>query len=667
MRIDIMKIFPTFIQFLSESKRKNDEDELNEGEGGVAAGGGDAGGDAGGDSGIAASGNSDGDAAYMHGGRAITTAEDILGKYDPSKGCMGKGDFHIPKMIGKLQHRWPCCNGGSKRKKDKNGKDKKYYPEKGMKVITSYADLTEDQKSSLKPVLVYNIPFNKVPEILDNTTIENQRFDRSQFIKYLDGSDQRDLEIVGLFAEFPKECLAMAVLAFDFAKADDCYICEIQSFKKGYGKELILKLMKYQKKLWLMANTLAGEKLLDFYRDPMFKFEEYVVPNSIYGCPAYFFYSKECDEDKLRGYIDAFYSQDDDLNESKNKLTAHPKVIQQRKASLKAKTTDKAKKIVAVKTAATKENMQAIKQDKLKNVPQKKVIANQLRSKQSKMQSKKTIKQKEIKDFKQVKIAMKKISFPGSEIEKLKKQDRIVTTRVSEDYDKYQLGDIVETSWKDQYKVIGRKNISCLSQHPYESELTDDQREELSKHDKMAVLTLALQKQKKMNESNYDVAHKKDADEDLLKSMSANKEIQALIPDRFQRFFAFGLHKYTELKAIFGLRDDALFTSDNKWYLIASMSSAFCNLAKQRAFALKRPSKADAMKSKELIKQANAIFSRMHNAHISFIDDKFRDVSNDCRPSYASQSNSGATTFKSFGIGQEAFLYQVTVDFDSNV
>ena len=116
------------------------------------------------------------------------------------------------------------------------------------------------------------------------------------------------LEIVGLFAEFPKECLAMAVLAFDFAKADDCYICEIQSFKKGYGKELILKLMKYQKKLWLMANTLAGEKLLDFYRDPMFKFEEYVVPNSIYGCPAYFFYTRECDEDKLRGYIDAFYS-----------------------------------------------------------------------------------------------------------------------------------------------------------------------------------------------------------------------------------------------------------------------------------------------------------------------------------------------------------------------
>ena len=53
------------------------------------------------------------------------------------------------------------------------------------------------------------------------------------------------------------------------------------------------------------------------------------------------------------------------------------------------------------------------------------------------MQSKKTIKQKEIKDFKQVKIALKKISFPGSEIEKLKKQDRIVTTRVSEDYDKY--------------------------------------------------------------------------------------------------------------------------------------------------------------------------------------------------------------------------------------
>lgn len=681
-----MKTIPSFADFISESKKaEKEEEKLNEGEGGAAGGAG-AGGDAGGAStaGSGDIGSLEGDAAFMHGGEPITTAEDVLGKFDSKKGCMGKGDFHIPKMIGKLQHRWPCCNGGSKRKKDKNGKAKKYYPEKGMKVITSYADLTEDEKVSLKPVLVYNIPFDRVPEILDNTIIENPRFDRTQFTKYLTGSDARDLEVVGLFDKFPTECLAMAVLAFDFAKADDCYICEIQSFKKGYGKALIQKLMKYQKKLWLHADITASESLLDFYRDPDFKFEEYVIPTSTYDCPIHFFYTQDCDEDALRKHIDSYYSsglnesltpnavtwyhganenekfklrrpawnrpffltddieyaaeysdygvyaititddpeqnildfdnaadvqklgwpqvvidkirqgksdlnaiaydmwilvndpaqellqiddtvewqaaaewfednkddilkvtsrshwQDDrdnqyvlkmwsdiaragfsgfihtefghrvlalfdiadiakvkkvdsTMNESKNKLTAHPKMIQQKKMSLKTCTTEKADKIIAIKVTAAKEKESKAKQGIFKKPIDKKVIANQLRSRESKMQSKHIVSQKEVKDFKKAKIAVKNISFPRSEVKRLKTQIQIITTRVSDDYDKYQLGDIVKTPWGAVYKVVGRRSISSVVQHPYKDELTDKQVEELKKYDKLAVLTLALQ------------------------------------------------------------------------------------------------------------------------------------------------------------------------------
>lgn len=676
-----MKTFPKFADFINESKvNAQTDDPLNEGEGGMPAASGDCGGMA------SDVGALDGSAAFMHGGEPITTAGDVLGKCDAQKGCMGHGDFHIPKMVGSLYHRWPCCNGGSKRKKDKNGKAKKYYPEKGMKVITSYADLTEDEKVSLKPVLVYNIPFDRVPEILDNTAIENPRFDRVQITKYLNGSDNRDLEVVGLFDKFPKECLAIAVLAFDSANADDCYICEIQSFKKGYGKELILKLMKYQKKLWLMANVTAVEKLLDFYRDPAFKFEEYAVANSIYDCPAHFFYTKDCDEDKLRQYIDEFYSYDKDLNESliknaitwyhganereqfklrkpnwnrpffltndisyaneysdygvyeimiadaprqdildfdtdkdanklgwpkvlidkirqgksdlnaiaydmwilvndpaqellqiddtiewqaaaewfednkddilevtsrshwqddkdnqyvlkmwsdiaragfsgfthnefghrvlalfdivdiakvkkvdsainesKNKLTAHPKMIQQKKVSLKTNTTEKADKIIALKVTAAKEKEFKAKQGIFKKPVEKRVIANQLRSRESKMQSKHTISQKEVKDFKKAKIAVKNISFPRSEVKKLKTQMQIITTRAGDDYDKYQLGDIVKTPWGAKYTIIGRRNIGSVMQHPYKDELTDKQVEELKKYDKLAVLTLALQ------------------------------------------------------------------------------------------------------------------------------------------------------------------------------
>ena len=676
-----MKHFKTFAAFLAESNRDEDENALTEGEGAAPAG--DAGGvaDVGGDAGAGeGSSHSGGDAAYMIGGTPITTV-DVLGKFDPKKGFMGKGDFHVPKMLGKLQRRWPCCYGGSKRKR----KNQKYYPEKGMKIITSYEDLTEDEKSSLKPVLVYNIPFNKMTEILDSTTIENRRFDRSQFTKYLNGNDERNLELVGLFSEFPTECLAMAVLAFDFAKADDCYICEIQSFKKGYGKELIQKLMKYQKKLWLHADITASESLLDFYRDPDFKFEEYVIPNSKYDCPIHFFYTQDCDEDALRKHIDSQYSssslnesltpnavkwyhganenekfklrrpawnrpffltddteyaaeysdygiyeitiaddpeqnildfdnaadvqklgwpkvlvdkiqqgksdlnaiaydmwilindpaqkllqiddtvewqaaaeyfdenQDDILpvdsrshwqddkdnsyvlkmwsdiakagfsgfthtefghrmlalfditdiasvkkidmpmNESKNKVTSHPKVIQQKKMSLKVNTVKKADKIVAAKTTAVAEKEHEIEQSRLEKPTEKKVIANQLRCKPSKAPAKRTASQKEVKDFKQPKISMKKISFSKSEAAALKKQDQIVTTRVSDEYREYQLGDLVKAPWGAVYKVVGRRSISSIAQHPYKAELTNEQIEKLKQYDKLAVLTLALQ------------------------------------------------------------------------------------------------------------------------------------------------------------------------------
>lgn len=224
MTTDMTDKIPSFMQFMLDEScmKKNDskktdekEDALTEGEGGggMSAGGMAAGGDAGG---AAAEPSSDGDAQFMHGGKPLTTI-DVLGKVDREKGFMGKGDFHIPKMVLPLQRRWPCCNGGSKRKK--KGK----YP-KVAKVITSYADLTEDEKQQLAPVLVFNIPHDKIEGILDNTKIENPRYSKQQFMKYL--SDD-DIEYVGLFSDFPRECLAAAALKFSQFSDDDCYIAEI--------------------------------------------------------------------------------------------------------------------------------------------------------------------------------------------------------------------------------------------------------------------------------------------------------------------------------------------------------------------------------------------------------------------------------------------------------
>ena len=88
---------------------------------------------------------------------------------------------------------------------------------------------------------------------------------------------------------------------------------------------------------------------------------------------------------------------------------------------------------------------------------------------------------------------IKKITFPPSEIETIKKQDRIITTRVSADYDKFHEGDLVETPWKVIYKVAKRLEITSIEKHPHYSELTKQQIAYLSKQDKIAVLTLEKQ------------------------------------------------------------------------------------------------------------------------------------------------------------------------------
>ena len=94
--------------------------------GGAATGGGDAGGAG------AADGAASGDvAAEMNG----TSTADVLGTCKPGEGYMGKDNFYIPARAKVPLHRWEAANGGSRRKKGKNGKPKKYEYEKDAKVV----------------------------------------------------------------------------------------------------------------------------------------------------------------------------------------------------------------------------------------------------------------------------------------------------------------------------------------------------------------------------------------------------------------------------------------------------------------------------------------------------------------------------------------------------
>lgn len=92
------------------------------------------------------------------------------------------------------------------------------------------------------------------------------------------------------------------------------------------------------------------------------------------------------------------------------------------------------------------------------------------------------------------KTKIKEITFPSEEIDTLKKQDRIVTTRVSADYNKFFVDDLVQTPWGDIFKVTKREEISDVKDHPYFNELTEGQKKFLSKYSKIAVLTLTKTK-----------------------------------------------------------------------------------------------------------------------------------------------------------------------------
>lgn len=86
---------------------------LNECDGGAA--GGDAGAVAGGDA-------SPGGEAGPGGGITSDAVLGPSGGMEKGDGCLGKGDFHVPFPVMPCLFRYPCCNGGSKRKKKKGKK-----------------------------------------------------------------------------------------------------------------------------------------------------------------------------------------------------------------------------------------------------------------------------------------------------------------------------------------------------------------------------------------------------------------------------------------------------------------------------------------------------------------------------------------------------------------
>ena len=87
----------------------------------------------------------------------------------------------------------------------------------------------------------------------------------------------------------------------------------------------------------------------------------------------------------------------------------------------------------------------------------------------------------------------KDISFPNEEIAYLSKQNHIVTHRVSNDANRFNVGDIVMPSWGIAYKVSSKLIIDKVEDSPYINDLTPQQLAFLDDFDEIAVLELDAQ------------------------------------------------------------------------------------------------------------------------------------------------------------------------------
>jgi hypothetical protein len=78
------------------------------------------------------------------------------------------------------------------------------------------------------------------------------------------------------------------------------------------------------------------------------------------------------------------------------------------------------------------------------------------------------------------------IGFPVSEHQSLKdrlsQEKSIFTTRISDEYDKYEVGQQLITPWGDEVAVMSIMKLDDLKSHPFYGELTDAQKSELRGH-----------------------------------------------------------------------------------------------------------------------------------------------------------------------------------------
>ena len=85
----------------------------------------------------------------------------------------------------------------------------------------------------------------------------------------------------------------------------------------------------------------------------------------------------------------------------------------------------------------------------------------------------------------------KEVQFSKSEIDAAKSGGPVVATVADEDAFEIQLGDFIKASSELVFKVIGKKSLLSVNQHPFKAQLSEEELQEYANAKCLAVLTLA--------------------------------------------------------------------------------------------------------------------------------------------------------------------------------
>ena len=419
-------------------------------------------------------------------------------------------------------------------------------------------------KSDDDLVFVNGIPKDKALQLLKRACHDVSNFHPEYMEKAVKWSDDY---ILGVFNKHDKRnVLAMASVSYNGDESGAAYLHEMTGFiKGGYGKKLVMWILQKFKKVYgQIALEGSGtkddpyrpnEKLRDKFYATIPGMKIYRVENSIWNCPADFFYYGISDE-SIKEFLETTYGSKESLNEDiqSNKLnTMFNDVLSAYKQKFGFDMSYMTYKVDRQPVYTNGEPCYEYDEDEcagdwtslgwirlnpdMKSVMDrygvawhgsddieeftKIIIAHELAHEvwnriaddqfkedvldEARMQSFNTKYLDSVKPSRldeetfceylahQVIQQKKDISFPDEEIADLSKQNHIVTHRVSDDANRFNVGDVVMPSWGIAYRVSSKLMLDKVEDSPYINDLTPQQLAFLDDFDEIAVLELDAQ------------------------------------------------------------------------------------------------------------------------------------------------------------------------------